>query len=83
MLENECKSAISEDDVRLVIATGTVIEAYPNTQPYPSYLMLGGQNSRPLHVVATDNLAGKFTLVITVYEPNPGEWDAELKVRQP
>lgn len=74
---------ITEVDVRLVLATGTLVEDYPNTRPHPSYLMLGCQGRRPLHVVAADNPGGQFTLVITVYEPDPNEWDADLKVRRP
>ena len=74
---------ITEADIRLVLTTGSVVEDYPNTKPYPSYLMLGWRGDRPLHVVATDNLSGHFTLIITVYEPDPNEWDAEFKVRQP
>ena len=73
---------ISEADVAEVLATGTVIEEYSDTLPYPSYLMLGWRANRPLHVVATDNLAGQFTLIITAYQPGSNEWDADFKVRR-
>jgi hypothetical protein len=75
------KRGITDDDVRHVLASGSVIEDYPNTLPYPSYLMLGWSAGRPLHSVATDNLALQATLVITAYEPDPLAWDAAFRLR--
>lgn len=77
------KRGITDDDVRSVLASGIVIEDYPNTLPYPSYLMLGWSDARPLHVVATHNLALQATLVITAYEPDPLAWDATFTLRIP
>lgn len=62
---------ITEVDIGLVLATGTLVEDYPNTRPHPSYLMLGWQGDRPLHVVASDNPGGQFTLVITFTSLTP------------
>lgn len=74
---------ISEEDVKHVLATGEVIERYPNDIPYPSKLLLGQRGSRPLHVVAADNAEGDETIVVTVYEPDPQEWDAGFTRRKP
>ena len=38
--------------------------------PYPSRLILGLRNQRPLHVVIADNLAEDTQIAITVYEPD-------------
>ena len=56
---------IDGDDVRHVLTSGEVIEHYPNDTPYPSYLLLGWRASRPIHVVAADDLASSATIVIT------------------
>lgn len=64
---------ISEEDVKHVLATGAVIENYPNDIPYSSKLLLGWRGNRPLHVVAVDNTDSDETVVITVYQPDPHE----------
>lgn len=72
---------VSEGDVRHVLGSGERIADYPDDQPYPSYLVLGRAGIRALHVVAADNDEDRETIVITVYEPNPRQWDAELRRR--
>jgi hypothetical protein len=73
---------IQVEDVRQVLAAGDVIEDYPNDYPYPSRLELGFCGARPLHVVAAENIAGKETIVITVYEPDSAQWDTTFRVRR-
>ena len=70
---------ISAAELRHVLATGRVIEDYPNDTPCPSYLMLGWIGTRPLHVVAAD----QATIVITVYEPDPRQWTPDYARRKP
>jgi hypothetical protein len=72
---------ISVEDVEQVIATGEVIEEYPEDQPYPSNLILGFVQERPLHVVAAENAPAGETIIITVYEPDPDRWDASFRRR--
>lgn len=73
---------ISVDDVRQVLATGEVVEDYPNDTPYPSRLLLGWCGSRPIHVVAAENVAAQETIVITVYEPDLTQWEPGFKRRR-
>jgi hypothetical protein len=73
---------ISEDDVRHVLETGETIETYPDDTPYPSRLILGRWNARPLHVVAAENVEAAETIVITAYEPDPEEWEPGFKRRK-
>lgn len=74
---------VDEKDVRTVLETGEIIEAYPDDTPYPSRLMLGWLGSRPLHVVAAENIAANETIVITVYEPEQNKWSHNFKRRIP
>jgi hypothetical protein len=73
---------VSKDDVRHVLESGETIETYAHDTPYPSRLVLGWSNARPLHVVAADNAATGETIVITVYEPDPEEWERDCKRRK-
>ena len=70
---------ISRQDVLYVIEHGEVIREYRDDTPYPSRLMLGWREKRPLHVVAADNDADNETIIITAYEPDPLLWKVDFK----
>jgi hypothetical protein len=76
------KRRISKNDVRHVLATGEVVEDYPSDTPYPSRLILGWCETRPIHIVIADNAAEDETIVITVYEPDPNLWEPGFKRRR-
>ncbi len=65
-----------------MIRTGETIEDYPTDLPYPSRLVLGWRGPRPIHVVVADNINDGENIVITVYEPDPEEWEADFKRRK-
>jgi hypothetical protein len=73
---------ITEIDVREVLEDGKVVEKNPNDLPYPSYLVLGFSSRRPIHVVASDDLSVKATVVITVYQPDSRRWDKTFSRRK-
>lgn len=73
---------ISEEDVRQVLATGEMIEEYSDEIPYPGRLVLGWRGSRPIHVVAADNTDAHETIVVTVYQPDPDQWEPGFKRRK-
>jgi len=70
------------EDVESALSAGEVIENYPNNEPYPSRLMLGWSGSRPIHVVMAENAADNETVVVTAYEPEPSQWDADFRRRR-
>ena len=72
---------VSADEVRYVLKIGEVIEEYPDDTPYPSRLILGCYKGRRIHVVAANNCLDEEIIVITVYEPDPSEWDPECRKR--
>jgi Domain of unknown function (DUF4258) len=78
MLERQ----ISQGEVRRVIETGEVIAGYPEDRPYPSRLILGWSAGKPRHVLVADNAADEETIVVTVYEPDPGLWDRTFRRRR-
>lgn len=71
---------ISPREVEAVIATGELIEDYPEDARGHSSLLLGfGEKRRPIHIVCapkTDYLA-----IITAYIPNPDQWSADFRRR--
>lgn len=73
---------ISEADVRQVVKTGTIIESYPDDEPYPSRLVLGWIGARPIHVVVADNRDQDEIIVITVYEPHLDRWEPGFSERR-
>lgn len=70
---------ISSEEVRAVIDSGEVIREYPDDKPYPSRLILGWSDKRPLHDVAADNDEAQETIIITAYEPDPALWEPDFK----
>jgi len=64
-----------------VLTSGEIIEQYPEDTPYPSHLMLGFIDMRPVHIVAADDDKDRVTYIITVYEPSAEEWDASFRRR--
>jgi len=71
---------ITTIEVRNVIATGEVIEDYPDDPRGSSCLMLGfGDMGRPIHVVCSPK--PDFLAIITAYLPNEDEWSDDFRVR--
>jgi len=65
---------IRVQDVRDAIATGQVIEDYPDDKYGPSCLILGFTKTlRPLHIQCSYPSRSKVKIV-TLYEPDPELW---------
>lgn len=73
---------ISEEEVEHAIASGIVIEHYPNDTPFSSALLLGHAGNKVLHVVYADDIEECLRIIITVYEPNTTIWCSDLKTRR-
>jgi len=72
---------ISTLEVRAVVFQGVVIESYPEDMRGHSCLMLGwGEGDRPLHVVCAPK--PDYLAVITVYLPNPEQWEPDWRTRR-
>jgi len=73
---------IRAGDVERVVRSGEVIEDYRDDHPYPSRLLLGFVESRPLHVVAAENRVNDETIIVMVYEPDRSYWDDAFRQRK-
>ena len=74
---------INEDDVQKIIEKWEVIAEYLDDKPFPSRLILGYVQSRPLHLVIAQNDADDELIVITVYEPDQEKWELGFRNRRP
>ena len=81
-LQRMAKRHITHDEVFRVLTDGVVVETYPDDFPFPSRLLLGWSNQRPLHIVAAENHAVEETIVITVYEPDDKKWENGFQERK-
>jgi hypothetical protein len=73
---------VSKLEIVTVIETGTAIESYPEDTPFPSKLFLGKVHSDPLHVVAAWDGQKEEWIVITVYWPDPRDWEPDNRTRR-
>lgn len=64
------------------MSSNDFMEEYPEDTPYPSRLILGERGERPLHVVVAENMLNEETIVITVYEPDPEQWEPGFRRRK-
>jgi hypothetical protein len=65
---------ITHEAVVHVLTMGETIERYPQDFPYPSQLILGWWQSRPIHVVVADDNSHAEMIVVTVYQPDAEMW---------
>jgi hypothetical protein len=69
-------------DIRQIVETGETIENRPNDLPYPSRLVLGSAHGRPLHIVVAEQTDQDTTIIVTVYEPDLGNWHPGFRKRR-
>ena len=68
-------------DIDNLINSSEIIEFYSNDKPYPSYLLLGFSDSKPIHIVIAYSEEDDRIIIITVYRPNPELW-IDFKIRK-
>lgn len=73
---------ISRKAVKHIVRTGEVIEAYPEDKPFPSFLILGYWQDKPLHAVIAYDMSDKWLYVITAYEPDEEHFESNWKIRR-
>jgi len=70
------------DEIYFSVQNGVVIEEYQDDSPYPSVLIFGQTfGGDPVHSVWAYNQKKRWTVLITVYRPDPNRW-INCKVRK-
>ena len=73
---------IKAEDIEEAISKGEIIEPYPDDPRGTSCLISGlTRKGRPLHIVC-GRLEENEILIITAYEPDAEEWEADWKTRK-
>ena len=73
---------ISKFQVMSVLESGTVIAEYPDDTPYPSYLVNGTADTKPLHIVVAVDNSDSSCYIVTVYIPDPTQWTDNYQSRR-
>ena len=71
---------IRRKDVKAALLMNEVIEEYPDDFPFPSYLILGYSENKPLHIVCSSHQSRIW--VITAYEPSIEKWEDNFRERR-
>lgn len=72
---------ISKNDIRICVEHGQIIEEYQDDTPYPSLLLLGFVQNRPIHIVLGIDSENDSCIVVTAYEPDRQLWGENFKKR--
>lgn len=82
--EEAFDDGLTFEEIYLSVIHGEVIEDYPNDKPYPSCLIMGKNFSwEPIHSVWAYNQKNLWTVLITVYRPDPERWlDWKVRVKK-
>ena len=73
---------IQRENVIEIIKSGEEIENYHEDIPYPSKLLLGYVQDKPLHVVVAINSQEGICIIITTYIPDLDIWENDFKRRK-
>ena len=73
---------ITTEDIKNALIDPKILKEYDDDIPYPSYLVLGWVENRPIHIVAAVNSETKETIIITAYEPTLEEWNENFNGRK-
>ncbi|RME32643.1 MAG: DUF4258 domain-containing protein [Thermoflexia bacterium] len=77
------KRGITIAELEHALLNGEIIERYPDSQPYPSCLVLGWLfTGDPLHVVCSRGEIEPALRIVTVYEPDDALWESDYKTRK-
>ena len=64
------------------IASLEIIEAYPDDKYLPSFLLRGEHKGAVFHAQIATDVEGDNIRVVTMYTPDPDEWDERLRKRR-
>jgi len=73
---------LTKDEVITAIHGGETVSDYPEDQPYPSRLLLGMVEGKPIHVVVARDEIDYSCYVVTAYIPSLELWNADFKTRK-
>jgi hypothetical protein len=76
------KRALTAAMLHDAVETLEIIEAYPQDKYLPSFLLRGESEDCVFHAHIATDVEGRNIRVVTIYLPDPDEWDGELRLRR-
>lgn len=73
---------ITQQEVEIVLAEHRIVAESLTDKPFPSKLLLGSLQGKPLHVVVAQDYHGRC-FIITVYQPDPLIWNDDFSLKKP
>ena len=73
---------LDAETLRNAIASLEIIEAYPDDKYLPSFLLRGEHKGAVFHAQIATDVEGDNIRVVTMYTPDPDEWDERLRKRR-
>ncbi len=81
-IERMFERGISASAIKDIVINGDIIAEYPDDIPFPSYLVLGFENNRPVHIVLARNPKINECYIITAYVPDSLTWGNDFKTKK-
>jgi hypothetical protein len=72
---------IKVEEVKFILKAGEIIRQYPDDKPYPSFLILGFIEHRPLHLLVAKDPDTEDCTLVTAYEPDKMLWSSDFKTK--
>jgi hypothetical protein len=73
--EEAVADGLTFDEIFFSVSNGEIIERYSTDKPYPSCLIYGQTfGGDPVHSVWAFNEENRWSVLITVYRPDPALW---------
>ena len=73
---------ITGKEVKEAISNGEIIENYYNDKPFPSCLVFGLSEGKPIHIVIGYNEIEKLVYIISIYKPDLDQFEEDYKTRR-
>lgn len=74
--------ALTAEMVRSASETLEIIEMYPQDKYLPSFLVRGESAGSVFHAQIATDVVGENIRIVTMYSPDPEEWDKGLRLRR-
>jgi hypothetical protein len=66
---------LSYEEIELSVLAGSILEEYSTLRPFPSCLVCGPASAAGwVHSVWAYNESNRWTVLVTVYRPDPAKW---------
>ena len=73
---------LTAEMLRGAVATLEILERYPEDKYLLSFLVRGESTGLVFHVHIATDVEGDNIRIVTMYAPDPEEWDQELRLRR-